>query len=266
MRYIAATLEQGNLVEWCLKEGFEGKISIRQKKWLDEKNTLWFLAMSGNVPVSCVGMTPMRMVKSDQKDFWAFMCNSVCTIPQYRGQGIYTKLDEFMIDYMLNEHKFDTLYGFTNPDAYGPHIRAGWKKQCDVDLLICNSDMPPLDQYLPPLLWDIKVDKFDDVFRKWRMKKPGSTYHMMSDSKGEVVYKRESDRVVILWCTDYRDALLKVRNEGTQIGIWASRGSDMHQFLIDSDQFWVDHTRSLIWAGRYGSCVYNPELADNDVF
>lgn len=107
--------------EWGNKENYKRYETIVKHSLKKDNLPQTFVAFMGEEPVGTVGL--WRCDLMSRQDLYPWLA-SLYVIPQYRGKGIGTELQKFLIKYS-KDLGYDEIFLYTDLDDY--YEKTGWK-------------------------------------------------------------------------------------------------------------------------------------------
>jgi hypothetical protein len=130
LHYRLANSEDDPRILDLFKSSFQKDVPVKVWKWFNERcptghnRTYVIEDLEAGIFPASYSLLPIRM-RLNGKEIKASLCTNVNTHPDYRGQGLFTKIGHFALD---TEPKFDTQIsiGMPNKNAYPGHMKVGW--------------------------------------------------------------------------------------------------------------------------------------------
>lgn len=247
-------------------------------------------------------LLPIRL-RLNEREIKASLCTNVNTHPNYRGQGLFTRLGHYALG---REREFDTpvSLGMPNQKAYPGHIRVGWDVMCKLPFLVKHNCQIRRHRCREVEAFDERFDDFfvrvaerfsfivlkDHRFINWRVvSRPDRRYTRFvyeegPDLEGYVVLKHFDDKGYrkshILDIQAESDDILHELIAGAEsfahgrdeLNMWTNLHNPYHQSFLEQGFYERESQDLLIIHFNYGEKEPIEEgawwfcLADNDVY
>ena len=232
-------LTRGKTIRVLLDQIFgEQKVPRGTVKWLEQNPdgyNQWYTAYDNGKPIALYGML-RRTLRIGKERYPSYLCNNVGVIPEYRSQGVFTRLGEFATANLSDQY----LFGIPNLAALHSHSRVGWDIIGTLELLRGKSSKMNISKSTwtnddpQKFRLDLHRDPAFIGFERapkstwWRYSKPGETYFQTHLGDMYVVWKRYNDAYQVMECNPFIAPYLLFPDD-QEFEFWSLKGTTQNK-------------------------------------
>ena len=303
-----ATPEDNEKILKLYKESFNRELKTDWWRWFSYEcptgmNRTYIIEDTDNGKfVGSYSLLPIKLFLNG-KVTKASLATNASTHPEYRGEGLFTRLGHFVLDLEKNFSTPITL-GMPNQKAYPGHMKVGWEVMCKLPFLVKNDCQTRPNRCHEINKFGKRFDTFfekiskrfsfiilkDYNFMNWRVTdRPDIKYKKFiydegKDLKGYVILKQFSDKGykkthILDMHAENKEIFLELMAAAEsyaygsdELNMWTNIYNPYQKYFLEQGFFERESNDLLIIHYNYGEKVsINPEnwwfcLADNDVY